>query len=654
MLRAPLTPYFEGQHALLLNTTLLPRLWRDEIGRHELYHTHLWPTHLIDLHPMLWYPHEPFRTLHDLRYDQQHGSDGEGAMHLYPKYDYDRFGERLYQPYLRAIAAADGSVVPDRIVANSRYTAGYLSRVYNREVVDIVYPGAEPKTPYRLPRDPNLFVTVSQLWPHKRTRLLIEALALTDEAQLMIIGAGPDRDWLEALAGRLGVDDRVFFFTGLRNEELELILARAAGFLFAAIREPFGIVVLEAMAAGLPVIAVDEGGYTEVCTPETAFLVPAYPAAFAEKMALLRSDPQLRDRMGAAGRRAAAAYSWTRSADALEQLLVATVPEADAAALPGLDASRPLVGAQYYLWYGEGFGAAHWNDNPASGHVGDRPLLGYYGSTKGETIERHFAQFAAMGLDYVVLNLHVDARGVNQIELRAIEHLFELAEARDTKVRFAVQLVPFSDDVEGIATVLAGVRSRFTTRRHYLRLEGRPALFWFWTGAFDLDDAVLAGLARLTDGLTNLAIGLRLPSGTDEARLTKGLFAGFAPYSPLELADAESRLTVWNTAWSLAAEAGMRVRIATVSPGYDDSMLTDQRRTGNRRRQVPREDGATYRQMLDWVEALPQRPHLVLISTFNEFHENTHVEPTAGNGSLYIEMTRAFVDRLAAAAEERP
>lgn len=648
-----LTPYFEGQHALLLNTTLLPRLWRDEIGRHELYHTHLWPTHLVDLHPMVWYPHEPFRTLHDLRFDQQHGSDGEGAMHLYPKYDYDRFGERLYQPYLRAIAAADQSVVPARIVANSRYTAGYLSRVYGRDVTDVVYPGAEPARTYRLPRDPGLFVTVSQLWPHKRTRLLIEALALTDEAQLMVIGSGPDQPWLESLAQRLGVEDRVFFLSGLTNEELELILARASGFLFAAIREPFGIVVLEAMAAGVPVIAADEGGYAEACTPDSAFLVPPFPAAFAERITQLRTDPELRDRMGAAGRHVAAGYSWTRTAAALEEILLDVAASEGVSATTALPLERPLVGVQYYLWYGEGYGAAHWNDNPASGYVGDRPLLGYYGSTKGTTIERHLEQFIEMGIDFAVLNLHIDAHGVNAIELRAIEHLFDLAEARDVPTRFAVQLVPFSEDLSGIATVLDGIRGRLMGRRNYMQLPGGPVLFWFWTGAFDGQASVLAQLASMSAGCVNLAMSLRLPNGAEETQQSGGLFSGFAPYSPLELAEAQGRREVWDAGYRLANEAGMSVRIATVSPGYDDSRLEDPRRMANRRRVVPRAGGATYREMLDWAAGLSQPPHLVMVSTFNEFHENTHIEPTAGHGSTYLEMTRSFIESVAQRSGER-
>ncbi|NIX00441.1 MAG: hypothetical protein GWN13_19765, partial [Phycisphaerae bacterium] len=46
------------------------KIWEHEIDVHDIYHTHLWPTHLIDLHPSVWYPHEPLRILNDLKFNQ--------------------------------------------------------------------------------------------------------------------------------------------------------------------------------------------------------------------------------------------------------------------------------------------------------------------------------------------------------------------------------------------------------------------------------------------------------------------------------------------------------------------------------------------------------------------------------------------------------
>ncbi len=648
--RVSLSPYFEGEHSMLLNALLLPQIWRKEIGVHDLYHMHLWPTHLIDLHPMVWFPHEPLRVLHDLRYEQNVDYVGKEAarnIHVYPKYNYDRIGDVTYEAYLGAINLMDKAVLPDRIVANSQYTAGYLSEVYGVDVHDVVYPGCDLDIHIDLPKDRNLFVTISQLWAHKRVQLLIEAVAQTDDAQLVVIGSGPEKERLVEMSEGLGVSDRVFFLSGLSNRELALVLARANAFLFCPIKEPFGIVVLEALAAGLPVIAVDEGGYVEICKPEFAFLVRPYPSDFADRMRYLQQHADVARKMGELGKVAARQYTWHRAADELESLLVETHLASDRRRSPqAVEVDRPLVGVQYYLWYGEGFGAPHWNDDAVGGHVSDKPLLGYYGSVKGLTIREHLSCFESMGLDYVIMNLHFDHSGVNGLELMGIQHVFDVAERSHSPLRFAVQLAPYSDDLDALKKAVRMLAKLYADRSNYLRLDGKPVLFWFWSSAYDGNKAFLDELRSECASFVNLAASLRIPAGREEDKLTFGFFDGFVPFSPLELSASDKWQTVWTSAYQAAERAGMPYRMAALSPGYDDTGLTAANRVGNPYRVVARDGGAVYQTGMKFVENLRQRPHLVMISTFNEFHENTHIEPTQRHGDFYVKMTTAFVERL--------
>jgi glycosyltransferase involved in cell wall biosynthesis len=664
VVRRLLSPYFEGEHSMFLNAVLLPRVWRDEIGRHDLYHTHLWPTHLVDLHPMVWYPHEPFRVLHDLRHEQtaeRVGSDVIRHVHVYPKYTYDAISGSLYEAYLGAIGAADRGVRPERVVANSRYTARYLESVYGAEVADVVYPGVSPGAAVAGEGDEaDLFITICQLWSHKRVHLLIEAVALTASARLLVIGSGPERERLQALVDRLGLQERVRIESGLSNAQVQAALARARGFVFAPVKEPFGIVVLEAMAAGKPVVAIDEGGYSEVCTPANAFLVPASPAVFAEKMELLQQDAALAAAMGAAGRETALAYAWEHSAAGLGSLLEKTLEEstlaraggpsgADPGGLaggPGGQQGRPLLGAQYYLWYGEGYGAAHWGDTARSGGVADVPLLGYYGSTKGQTIGAHLDLMEGMGLDFAVLNLHLDEHGINGLELMGIRHLFDIAAQRNTPLRFAVQLAPYTDRLDDVAKAVATVEKLFGDHPHYLRLDGRPVLFWFWSTAWDGRAEFFERVAPAASRFTNMAASLRLPDDVHEDQLTFGFFEGFVPFSPLELSDSRNWHKVWSAAYHAAEQAGMRWRVAALSPGYDDSGLDDPQREGNPYRSIARHEGAAYREGMHFIQKLARPPHLVMISTFNEFHENTHIEPSQRHGTVYADMTREFAEVL--------
>ena len=175
---------------------LLPKIWEQEIGKHDVYHTHLWPTHLIDLHPMVWFPHEPLRILHDLRYEQPLGRRGRHA---------EARAARLSQVQLRlrgrrhlrglpvVMDLVDKLGKPDRVVANSRYSAGYLEGVYGSPVHDVVYPGVNVDDFIFQPSDENIFLTIGQLWPHKRIKLIIEALKLVENAQLYIVGSGPEK-----------------------------------------------------------------------------------------------------------------------------------------------------------------------------------------------------------------------------------------------------------------------------------------------------------------------------------------------------------------------------------------------------------------------------------------------------------------------------
>ena len=145
--------------------------------------------------------------------------------------------------------------------------------------------------------------------------------------------------------------------------------------------------------------------------------------------------------------------------------------------------------------------------------------------------------------------------------------------------------------------------------------------------------------------MTLLASSLRLYPPNEEPALTSGVFDGWSLFSPLELSADASWERVWQQAYADAASGRMGIRCVTVSPGYDDTALTSAARHGNPHRLVPRQEGAVYRRMWDFALSVPEPPDVVLVSTFNEFHENTHIEPTVEEGDSYLTLTRTYVDR---------
>jgi len=643
---------FNTAQATVLNGTLLPKIWEQEIGRHDIYHAHLWPTHLIDLHPMVWFPHEPLRIISDLRFNQhieEFGDQVARKLHLYPKGTYDFLVDTWYEGTMRALAQFDKTGRPDRIVANSRYTAQRLEEVYSRPVTDVVYPGVTPIDFIHMPASDNVLVTVGQLWPHKRIRLLIEAVALVSGVELYVIGAGPDRKQLQEAARNLGVEDRVFFLSGLVNEEVRLLFARAMCVAFTPVREPFGIVALEAMAAGKPLIAVNEGGYVEIIGEDCAMLVPPWPTAIAEKIEMLHSDPELRWRMGAAGIERAKNYTWDRTAQELLAIIedeYARYESQQTKPLRSPDSGGPLVGIHYYGWYREGYGNAHWNDTSDFGGVTDVPLLGYYRSTDGELIDQHFSWMEDAGVDFAVLHLHVDDNGCDPYELAAFGTILRKAHAGARRLKFAICLCPYTDNLEAIDATIKFIRTAFVPQQPYLWRAEKPVLFMFWTGAKDGDGALCHFLADASEDFMRIALTLRLYDRHTEPQKTFGMFDAFSIYSPLELSSAKEWERLWQLAYDGSDAGRLSLRIATVCPGYDDTHLTTPFRAGNLYRSIGRDNGRIYTRCWDFVLRQKEAPQIVLITSMNEYHENTHIEPSRAHGQFYLDMTRNQILRL--------
>lgn len=657
-----LSPYFEGRHSILLNAVLLPKIWEQEISVHDVYHTHLWPTHLIDLHPMVWYPHEPLRILHDLRYEQPL-EDVAGIfqrnLHIYPKYNYDRITDVTYEAYLASMDMFDKLGKPDRIVANSRYTAGYLEGVYNTKVRDVVYPGVNVDDFIFQPSDENIFLTIGQLWPHKRIKLIIEAMKHVDNAQLYIVGNGPDKEKLMRTAAGLGLSNRVFFLHGLNNLEVQILFSRALAVVFAPVKEPFGIVALEAMAAGKPLIAANEGGFTEVVDETCAFLCSPQPEELAEKMRHLRDNKDVARRMGDAGRQKVKDYTWEKAAKDLLGIIekthhdwvARTAPAAAAGDTGEVTVPRQTTqfGIQYYCWYGNGIGSRHWNDSQHAGGVTDMPKLGYYGSSSRTTIEEHWKLFEEAGINFVVLNLHIDGKGASGYELAAAENIFSVVESRQTapghEVKLAIQVCPYECKREQLVETLEVVAKMFARRKSYLHLRGKPVLFFFWTGVQDGNKTWLNAIEDHTPDMFRIASSLRMYSAKDERSKTFGVFDGWSLYSPLELSQSASWERLWRQAYRNYDAGSAGLKVVTVSPGYDDRHLRDANRKGNLYRSIDRQKGATYQRTIDFALSVEQQPDLVLVSTFNEYHENTHIEPSRTHGRLYMDMTREFIQK---------
>lgn len=191
-------------------------------------------------------------------------------------------------------------------------------------------------------------LSVGRLVPRKGVDLVIRALphlatAGYHDVELLIVGGGaesgvlhadPEVQRLTSLAAELGVLPQLTLLGQVPRAEMPGIFRSADAVVCTPWYEPFGIVPLEAMACGVPVVAAAVGGLRDtVVDHRTGIHVPPQdPEAIASALGLLLDDPALRAHLGAAGqRRARSRYSWDRVAAETEkayQLAVAGRPGA--------------------------------------------------------------------------------------------------------------------------------------------------------------------------------------------------------------------------------------------------------------------------------------------------------------------------------------
>jgi glycoprotein endo-alpha-1,2-mannosidase len=307
------------------------------------------------------------------------------------------------------------------------------------------------------------------------------------------------------------------------------------------------------------------------------------------------------------------------------------------------------VMAFYYPWYGvpDGPGGAgrteHWgridaanNDIEASTHY---PELGAYDSHDPKVIESHCKWAKEAGIDTFIVSWW----GHNHYTDRAMDKILDGCGRYGLNACIYYETVPRPQTPQSAAEDIIKVLNEYGGHPAHLKVNGRPVVFVYGRalqelGLTDWLKAIKMINAGYEKGVT--AIGDQFSFGS--ARVFDGVHTYNTAGHLRGMKPAEARKWAAETykSWVQLADRAGKISAITVIPGYDDTKI---RKPGLA---VERYDGQLYR--VQWDEAVRADPHWVLVTSFNEWHEGSEIEPSLEFKRRYIDITAEYTKRFKA------
>lgn len=274
--------------------------------------------------PTVYYLHEPFGNASKRQFCRPYLKNEGGWRKVINQFDpfVNLYQSRLAKMRLSSINHAD------LLLANSLYTQKQMRLEYNVDS-PVSYCGVDIENFYPIQgvAKENYIISVGELTPRKGFDFLIKSLAhlpTSKRPNLKLVCNWVntnEKNYIQELANRYGVNFHIY--TNLNGEQLRLKYNRAKLCVYAPVMEPFGLVPLEAMACGTPVVGVAEGGVCEtVVDGVTGYLVKRNPVQFAEAIRFLLEDPKLRKQYGRQAREYVLDnWTWDKSVIQIEKHL---------------------------------------------------------------------------------------------------------------------------------------------------------------------------------------------------------------------------------------------------------------------------------------------------------------------------------------------
>ena len=302
----------------------------------------------------------------------------------------------------------------------------------------------------------------------------------------------------------------------------------------------------------------------------------------------------------------------------------------------------PLTLAFFYPW------AQHWNWSATD--LKDQPLF-LYSTDLEDEVAHSLDDARAAGLDGVI----VSWRGDTNWNDRRLQIVLDQAQALGLKVSILVETLWARDVLpDGTKGFVAGIMRQwlekafdsFAQQPAFVKARGRPVIFVYVADTFTQEDwrTIVRSLQRSRRNIILMADSL------DPALLES--FSGAFTYATAgiprpDLQRFYSDQALQTQSYNLSYGGERRINAATVSPGYDDSLLGR-----NTPLVIDRANGAQYD--AQWQAAVAAQPDWILVTSWNEFWENTHIEPSVLFGRQYQSRTRTWSELFRRQGQDSP
>jgi hypothetical protein len=322
--------------------------------------------------------------------------------------------------------------------------------------------------------------------------------------------------------------------------------------------------------------------------------------------------------------------------------LVLALPAAEA---PPRKVAKEVL-AFYYGWYGNPEVSGKWNHwkevDPVKKTIANStnwPSLGAYDSHDPKVVDQHFRWASKAGLTGFIVSWWAQGDFHDQ----GMPLILDTARKYKRKITVYYETVPprGKPAIEGAVNDLLYLLGKYGKHPAWLKVDGKPVVFIYGRA---LNEIKLEGWKQVIAEVNRKHPGGAIFIGDRISEEAAQIFDGIHTYNPTSRIKgmAPEAIRAWAKEFypMTVKTAGPKIAAVTVIPGYDDHKLG----RPEPRPITHRHDGETYRIL--WEEAIAANPDWVLITSWNEWHEGSEIEPSAENGELALKQTGEFAPQF--------